>query len=121
VTPRETLERYFQALRDHDWQTLRSCVAPDVHRTGPYGDVVEGRDSYAEFLAGIVPTLENYELRVHDIAWSADGGAWVRLSEILGPKGARTEHPEALFFEFAADGRISRVDIYVKRLARDRS
>ncbi len=117
----DTLERYLQALRDQDWETLRDCVTRDVHRTGPYGDVVEGRDAYAEFLAGVVPTLENYELRVRDIAWTVDGSAWVRLSEFLGPKGELAEHPEALCFEFAGDGRIARVDIYLKRLAPPRT
>lgn len=115
MAPGETLDRYFQALRDHDWKTVRDCVTADVHRTGPYADVVVGRDAYADFLAGVIPTLENYELRVHDVDHSADGHAWVRLSEILDLKGRRTEHPEALRFEFAEDGRISRIDIYLKR------
>ena len=110
-----TLERYFQSLRDHDWETLRDCVAEDVHRTGPYLDIVEGRDAYANFLAGVVPKLENYELRVHDIQRTEAGGAWVRLSEILDVDGVSTEHPEALLFEFDDAARITRVDIYLKR------
>lgn len=116
MKPRATLERYFRALREQDWQTLRDCVTPDVHRTGPYGDVIEGGDAYAAFLSGIVPKLENYELRIHDVAWTENGGAWARLSEIVGPRSAPAEHPEALFFDFAADGRIRRIDIYLKRL-----
>ncbi len=115
MKPEEVLERYFQALRDQDWTVLHECVSEGVYRTGPYLDVVEGRDAYADFLAGVVPKLPNYELRVRDVKLLASGGAVVRLSEILDVDGVSTEHPEMLLFEFAADGRIDRVDIYLKR------
>ncbi len=115
MTLEEVLECYFQALRDCDWAALRECESVGVHRTGPYLDIVEGRDAYADFLAGIVPTLPNYELRVRDVKLLAGGGAVVRLSEILDVDGVSTEHPEMLLFEFDADGRIDRVDIYIKR------
>lgn len=118
MTSRETLERYFEALRRHDWEELRDCVAHDVVRTGPYADVVRGREAYATFLADVVPRLQNYELRIHDVARGLEGEAWVRLSELLDVDGERREHPEALRFGFAADGRISDVDIYLKRPAR---
>lgn len=121
MTPEEVLERYFQALRDQDWTALRECVSESVHRTGPYLDVVEGRDAYADFLAGVVPKLPNYELRVRDVKLLASGGAVVRLSEILDVDGVSTEHPEMLLFEFDADGRIDRVDIYLKRERPSRS
>ncbi len=116
MTREEVLECYFQALRDCDWDALRECVAEDVHRTGPFLDVVEGRDAYADFLAGIVPTLPNYALQVHDVKLLEGGGAVVRLSEILDVDGVSTEHPEMLLFEFDADGRIDRVDIYLKNV-----
>lgn len=115
MNPEDVLERYFQAMRDHDWDALRECVSEGIRRTGPYLDVVDGRDAYADFLAGIVPTLQNYELRVHDTKRLEGGGAVVRLSEFLDVDGVATEHPEMLLFEFDADGRIDRVDIYLKR------
>lgn len=111
-----TLDRYFQALRDHHWNAVRACVSADVHRTGPYADVVVGREAYARFLAEVIPTLANYELRVHSIDRTECGDAWVKLSEFLDVEGRRTEHPEALHFGFDGEGLISRVDIYLKRL-----
>lgn len=108
------LERYFEALRTHDWTSLRECVSQGVHRTGPYQDVVLGRDAYADFLAGIVPKLQGYELRVHDVRRLEGGGAVVRLSELMNVDGVRTEHPEMLLFEFDSQGLIDRVDVYLK-------
>jgi hypothetical protein len=34
------LDDSFDALRSRDWALLAKCVAEDVHRTGPYLDVV---------------------------------------------------------------------------------
>ena len=109
------LERYFAAIRSHDWKTLADCVTEDVHRTGPYLDVVEGRQAYVEFLARVVPSLSNYSLAVREIIPLPGGGAVARIAESLDLGEVRTEIPEALFFDFAEDGRIRRVDIYVKK------
>lgn len=111
----ETLDRYLAALPAQDWEALGACLAPDVHRTGPYLDVVEGREAYVAFLAGVIPTLPNYALTVHRVR-KLDGGAHlVELSETLDVGGVPTEFPEALLFDFDGDGLIARVDIYIKQ------
>ena len=109
------LERYFDAIRSHGWETLGDCVTEDVHRTGPYLDVIEGRQAYVEFLARIVPSLPNYSLVVRRIHPLAGGSAVAEIAESLDLGGVQTEIPEALFFDFADDGRIRRVDIYIKK------
>jgi hypothetical protein len=113
----KALEQYLDALRAHDWQRLGACVADDLVRTGPFLDVVRGRRAYVEFLAGVVPSLRNYELRVSRIRRLEDGAAVVELSETVDLEGVRTETPEVLLFEFDAQGLIRRIDIYVKRPA----
>ncbi len=110
----EVLERYFAAMVSHDWVALSECLAEDVRRTGPYLDVVEGRDAYVAFLAEVVPSLPNYELEVVSTDEIVGGGAVVRLSETLDVDGQRTKFPEALLFEFDSAGLIARVDIYIK-------
>ena len=40
------------------WEALASCLAADVYRTGPYLDVVHGREAYVDFLAKTLPALE---------------------------------------------------------------
>ncbi len=94
------LDDYFEALRTQNWKLLTACLAEDVHRTGPFLDVVHGRQAYVDFLAGIVPTLRNYELTVHRIRTLGADSAVVELSEILDVGGVRTEFPEVLLFDF---------------------
>ena len=108
------LDRFFDALRTQDWEKLAGCLAENVERTGPYLDVVRGKRAYVEFLSKVMPTLRNYELRVHRSRRLDDGSAMVELSETLDLDGVRTEVPEVLVFDFDAGGRILRVDIYVK-------
>jgi len=109
------LDRYFQALRTQDWESLPACLAEDVHRTGPYLDVVRGRRAYVEFLAGVIPTLEGYDLRVRRTRKLDEGSAVVELSEFADVAGVRTEFPEVLLFDFDAAGAIARVDVYIKQ------
>ena len=109
------LDQYFEALRTQDWESLAPCLAEDVHRTGPYLDVVRGRQAYVEFLSGVIPTLRNYELRVRRVRKLDADSAVVELSEIVDVGGVRTEFPEVLLFEFDEVGSIVRIDIYIKQ------
>jgi len=118
---RDVLERYFAAMRAHDWAALADTLADDVHRTGPFLDDVRGKRAYVEFLANVVPNLANYALDVARIRALEDGTALVELSESMDRDGRRETHPEALLFEFDAAGRIARVDIYIKRAPRPSS
>ena len=109
------LARYFEALQKQDWESLGSCLADNVHRTGPYLDTVHGKEAYVEFLAGVIPTLRNYALEVHEVRSLEGGSVLALLSEILDRDGVRTAFPEALVFDFDVDGLIQRVDIYIKQ------
>ena len=115
MTPmREVLERYFAAMRAHDWPALADTLALHVHRTGPYQDHVRGRQAYVEFLARVLPALQNYALDVAEIRAVEGGGALALLSESMDREGGRKTYPEALLFEFDGDGRIARVDVFIK-------
>jgi len=109
------LERYFESLRSHDWASLADCLAEDVHRTGPYLDVVEGKRAYVDFLSKKLPTLPNYGLTVARIRTIGESSAVAELKETVDVEGTAKDFPEAIFFDFDADGRILRVDIYVKK------
>jgi len=109
------LDEYLEALRSQDWKRLEAALAEDVCRTGPYLDVVRGRRAYVEFLSKVVPKLQNYDLRVRRIRTLDGGSALVELCEIADIDGVRTEHPEALIFDFDQAGAILRIDIYLKQ------
>lgn len=111
----EALERYLQALGAQDWKQLATCLADDLRRTGPFDDVIRGKQAYVAFLSEIVPKLRDYELKVSRVRQLADGSAVVELSESVERDGVRTETPELLLFEFDAAGLIRSVDVYVKR------
>lgn len=108
------LERYFNAMREHDWEALSACLSAGVHRTGPYFDVVEGRDAYTKFLSEIIPSLKNYSLSIRRITALEGNSAMVELSEYIDLAGVSTETREVLLFEFDEEGLIARVDIYIK-------
>lgn len=110
-----TVERYFAALGAMDWPALAGCLAADVRRTGPYLDVVRGRDAYVAFLTEVVPRLRGYRLEVHELRALADGGAVARISESMERGGGRESHPELICFDFDAEGRIAAIDIYLKQ------
>lgn len=108
------LDRYFEALRAQDWESLAGCLAEDVHRTGPYRDEVRGRQAYVAFLAKVIPSLRDYDLVVSRVRELGADSALVELSEFATVDDVRHEHPELLVFGFDAAGSIRRVDVYLK-------
>ena len=109
------LDAYFEALRAQDWERLAACVADDVHRVGPYRDAIRGKDAYVAYLARVVPTLPNYDVRVARIRAVGARSAVVELSEFADVRGVRTEFPELILFDFDAAGAIVGVDVYLKQ------
>jgi ketosteroid isomerase-like protein len=103
------VERYLGALTNHDWSELRDCLSSDVVRVGPFNDGYRGVDAYVEFLSTLMPTLPDYSMDVSRVTYT-DTLVFVELAETVG--GVRTD--EALVFELAADGRIARVDVFIK-------
>jgi ketosteroid isomerase-like protein len=112
----EVVERYLACMTTHDWSGVRDCVADDVVRVGPYGDVYRGRDAYVEFLAGLLPTLADYEMKVERVVYSTDGRVGIaELSETVTMDGRTVVTPESLVFDIDDRGRIARVAVYIQR------
>jgi hypothetical protein len=98
----------------HDWEALAGCLVEDVVRVGPFGDTYSPRGPYVEFLAGLMPSLPGYSMRVDRILY-AGSVAVAQLSETVALDGTPTETPETLVFDLAPDGRIARIGIYIQR------
>lgn len=103
------VERYLDALTGHDWDALRDCLTDDVVRVGPYNDEYRGRDTYVDFLSTLMPTLPSYAMEVSRVTYVEDL-AFVELAETVA--GVRTA--EALVLELSDDGRIARVEVFIK-------
>jgi hypothetical protein len=113
------VEDYLRCVATHDWDGLVACLTEDVVRVGPFGDTYTPRDNYVAFLTGLMPTLEDYEMRVDRVVEAeveAGRVVTVELTETMTWDGARIETPEALVFDLAADGRIAHIGIYIRRL-----
>lgn len=111
----EVIERFLDRMAAHDWDAMAACLADDVVRVGPFGDTYRGRDDYVAFIAGLLPTLPGYELRVQRVVAAGDVVV-AELTETVDVDGQPVVTPEALVFELDADGRARHVAVYVQRL-----
>ena len=105
--------RYLDSIVAHDWDSVRACVADDVVRVGPFGDTYTGREAYVGFLEGLMPTLEEYSMRVDRV--EASGTLVVaELTETMTIDAKMVATPEALVFDLDDEGRISYISIYIQ-------
>ena len=95
---------------------LVACLAPDVERIGPYGDVYHGAEPYASFLEQTVGALEGYELVVGRILVAPDA-VTVELSETVDTPRGRRRTDEAVVFDLDAGGLIRKVAVYLRKAA----
>jgi ketosteroid isomerase-like protein len=113
VGPAAVVHRYLDAMASHAWQDLAACVALDVERIGPYRDIINGRDAYADFLRTTIEALSGYELRVVRTL-VAGTNVVVELNETVDDGGRRLRTDEAVVFD-VTDDLITRVAVYLQR------
>lgn len=109
-----SVSRYLDALGAFDFDGLATTLAPEVVRTGPWGDVISGREAYAAFLARVVPELPGYRLIVHRVAAAGPGLAVAEITERIVGDGGPLDTAEALVFDLDSDGLISAVGVYLR-------
>ncbi len=113
--PGRVVERYLERLVAHDWEATAACLAEDVVRVGPFGDIYTPRDAYVAFLAKLMPSLPGYSMRVGRVV-SSGRTVLVELTEIVEIAGSPLETPEALVFDLDDEERIAHISIYIQRL-----
>ncbi len=109
---RDVVQRYLAHMAAGEWPELRATLAADVHRIGPYNDVYDGADAYAEFLQTTITALSGYELVV-DRMTASGGIVAVELSETVDDGDARLHTDETVVFDVAG-GLITRVAVYLR-------
>jgi hypothetical protein len=116
----DTVERYLRCMAAHDWDGLAATIADDgLTRDGPFGDRVEGKQRYVDFLSGVMPSLENYRVAVTRVSHVSDRVCFVELSETFDVDGKSVEYPECILFERDDDGLICHVSVFVKQPGAD--
>jgi ketosteroid isomerase-like protein len=107
--------RYLERMVAHDWKAMAACLAEDVVRVGPFGDTYTPKDPYVAFIAGLMPALPGYSMRI-DRVQSIGHTVLVELTEIVEIDGSPLETPEALVFDLDDEGLIAHIAIYIQRL-----
>ncbi len=100
----------------HDWPGVRAELADDFTRDGPYEEhVFADPDTYVAFLAGLLPGIQSHSVEITRSDRTADT-AYVEVTEGMGVDGVTHFVRVCAVFELAPDGRISHVEVYVRRL-----
>jgi hypothetical protein len=116
----DAVERYLTCMAAHDWDGLAATIADEgLTRDGPFCDRIDGKQRYVDFLRGLIPTLEGYQLKVQRVSHASDLVSYVQLSETFEVDGVLTEYPECILFERGVDGLISHVSVFVKQPGAD--
>jgi hypothetical protein len=110
----QVVARYLASLAARDWPSLAACLAPDIERIGPYGDVYRGRDPYVSFLAETLATLAGYELQLERLIVSAHSVV-AELNETMDTAEGRRRTHEAVVFDLNSEQLIRRVAVYLRR------
>jgi hypothetical protein len=108
-------ETYLERMVAHDFEAMAACLAEDVVRVGPFGDVYTPRDVYVAMLSTLMPSLPGYAMAVERVI-AADDLIVVELTETVEVDGKPLLTPEALVFELDGDGLIAHISIYIQSL-----
>lgn len=111
----DIVNRYLKAVSTHDWAAFSECLSDDVVRVGPFGDTYRSKEPYVRYISKLMPTLEDYSMRVERVTESGDI-TFVELTESMSFGGKQVVTPEVLVFETDRKGLISKVDIFIKTL-----
>jgi hypothetical protein len=111
------VEDFLDRYNARDFDAVANCLSPtDFRRIGPFGDTIDSSSEYVEFLRGVVPTLgPRYRLTTKRIFY-AGANAVAELLEQFEVDGELRTTPEVIVFDLDADGRITRMHLYVQRV-----
>jgi len=113
----ETVARYFTSMMEHDWPALRSCLADDFSRVGPYAEHVwNDPEEYVAFVSGLLPGLRKHGVEVTRV--SGDGAVvHAEATETVELDGRQSTVRIAAVFDLDDGGRIRHVEVFVRRPA----
>ena len=111
------VEKYVRAMNAHDWPGVRASFAGQFERVGPFAEhQFNDPDVYTAFLADLLPTIENHSIEVTRVANVGDV-SYVTIRERLRRDGTNVESYVCLACDLAPDGRIRRIEAFLRRTA----
>jgi limonene-1,2-epoxide hydrolase len=110
------VEDYLAAMTDRSWERVAAAIADEgLVRSGPFVDVIEGKQAYVDFLRAVCSPFDSYRLDVHRISRSGDRIVFAEIDEVIGRGGVVSSFPEVLLFELDDGGKIRYVSVFMKR------
>ena len=109
--------QYIDGMNDHDWTAVRASLADEFVRIGPFPEhVFTDPDAYTQFLADLLPTIEDHTIDVVRVDTVGDV-SYVTIREQLRRDGTDVDSYLILACDLAPDGRLARIEAFIRRTA----
>jgi hypothetical protein len=109
--------QYLDGMNTHDWGQVRASFADEFERIGPFAEhQFTDPDTYTRFLADLLPTIEDHSVELVR-AHTVEDVSYVTICERLRRVGADVESYLVLACDLAPDGRIGRIEAFLRRTA----
>ena len=107
--------QYIDGMNARDWIAVRASFADRFERIGPFPEHhFTDPDVYTQFLADLLPTIENHIIEVVR-ADSVGDVSYVTICERLRRDDTDIESFLVLACDLAPDGRLARVEAFLRR------
>jgi len=111
------VEQYVDGMNAHDWPAVRASFADRFERIGPFPEHrFTDPDVYTQFLADLLPTIEGHTIEVVR-ADTLGAISYVTICERLRRDGTDVESYLVLACDLAPDGRLARIEAFLRRTA----
>jgi hypothetical protein len=112
------VERMFEHLAAHDWDSFRALLSTGVERIGPLGERVVGRDDYVELMAGGEQrTSDDDQQRttwdVHCVVYTDDSrSAFARVTAHVPRRSRELRIEQVLALKIDESGLVSGIEVF---------
>jgi hypothetical protein len=111
------VEQYVDGMNAHDWSAVRASFADRFERIGPFPEhQFTDPDVYTQFLADLLPTIAGHTIEVTRTD-TIGTVSYVTICERLRRDDTDVESYLVLACDLAPDGRLSRIEAFIRRTA----
>jgi len=112
-----SVARYIDGMNAHDWPAVRASFADRFERIGPFAEhQFTDPDVYTQFLADLLPTIEGHTIEIVRADTFGDV-SYVTICERLRRDDTNVESYLVLVCDLAPDGRLARIEAFLRRTA----